>query len=207
MAQEVLQRLIADLSGLDRTELQALREAATDALQKTTPSGVLAQYKVLGGSGEEPITYRLRLTSCGRLKCKRCGGVRPGHGPWWYSSQKVNNKYRLKYIGKHLPDDVMSKIPELRGKVIAPVPEQIIPEPIIPEPIIPEPTTPQRKIGRRAFGLSKTTTATMTTSHAGAGPLLVVKAGPGPKLGETVTVYPDQGQDQDQDQPQARTGT
>ena len=204
MTQEPLQKLVVDLGGLDRTELRALRDTAADAIRKATPSGVLAQYVVQGLNGEPKVTYRLRLTSCGRKNCKTCGGVRSAHGPWWYSTTRIDGQRMLKYIGKTLPDEVVARIPELSGGVQVPAPVEPAPvpgddqapvpiQPSAPVPtwlaqvLAPAPAPVQRKIGRRVFAQPKTTT---TTSHTGDSTLMVIKAGPGPKPGEEVTVYP-----------------
>lgn len=53
----------------------------------------------------EDFTYELRPVSCGRSNCNRCP-----HGPYWYAFYRDGNKVITKYLGKHLPDHVLSYI-------------------------------------------------------------------------------------------------
>ena len=53
------------------------------------------------------VTYEQVKKSCGKKSCRKCGGERLEHGPYWYRAEwdADGRKKRTIYIGKELPSD------------------------------------------------------------------------------------------------------
>lgn len=53
------------------------------------------------------VTYEQVKKSCGKRGCRKCGGARLEHGPYWYRAEwdADGRKKRTIYIGKELPSD------------------------------------------------------------------------------------------------------
>jgi len=54
----------------------------------------------------EGVTYYQQYRKCGKDTCTTCSGYGPGHGPYWYSRDKVTGA--RSYVGKDLPAAVAS---------------------------------------------------------------------------------------------------
>ncbi len=52
------------------------------------------------------ITYRQQFTRCGKQRCRRCRDSE-GHGPYWYAYWSEKGRTVSKYIGVHLPPEVI----------------------------------------------------------------------------------------------------
>jgi DNA-binding SARP family transcriptional activator len=50
--------------------------------------------------------YRQQYTRCGKERCRKCREGE-GHGPYWYAYWNENGRTRNKYIGLHLPPELM----------------------------------------------------------------------------------------------------
>lgn len=53
------------------------------------------------------ITYRQQFTRCGKQRCRRCRDSE-GHGPYWYAYWSEKGRTVSKYIGVHLPPEVIA---------------------------------------------------------------------------------------------------
>jgi len=53
------------------------------------------------------ITYRQQFTRCGKQRCRRCRDSE-GHGPYWYAYWSEKGRTVSKYIGVHLPSEVIA---------------------------------------------------------------------------------------------------
>ncbi len=64
----------------------------------------------------ERITYRQQLIACGKRTCRKCGGKRYEHGPYWYAERweygrgygadREPGRVSTSYIGKRLPAEL-----------------------------------------------------------------------------------------------------
>ena len=53
------------------------------------------------------VTYRQQYVRCGKVGCRRCPPVGPGHGPYWYAFYwDYQQRTRSFYVGKTLPPGV-----------------------------------------------------------------------------------------------------
>lgn len=53
------------------------------------------------------LTYHQQMSFCGKARCCKCReGI--GHGPYWYVYRMVDGRTIRQYVGKQLPDDVLS---------------------------------------------------------------------------------------------------
>jgi hypothetical protein len=55
----------------------------------------------------DSVTYRLETVKCGKEGCQTCP-----HGPYWYAYYREGDKLRSRYIGRELPSDVRSAVPD-----------------------------------------------------------------------------------------------
>lgn len=55
---------------------------------------------------DQDWTFRQQFISCGKKKCRTCGGKNRTHGPYWYAEWKSGGKTRTRYIGKKLPPEI-----------------------------------------------------------------------------------------------------
>ncbi len=53
------------------------------------------------------ITYRQQYTRCGKQRCRRCRDSE-GHGPYWYAYWSEKGRTVSKYIGVHLPPELLA---------------------------------------------------------------------------------------------------
>lgn len=49
------------------------------------------------------ITYEQVMKSCGKGRCRTCGGTKLAHGPYWQLNEWEAGKVRTRYVGKQLP--------------------------------------------------------------------------------------------------------
>lgn len=91
---------------LPRDELRELDESLHERLTPATSAEppVSATHQVVETRRAPSRTLRLELVACGKINCKRCGGKRPEHGPYWYAYWREGKKIRSKYIGKTLAE-------------------------------------------------------------------------------------------------------
>jgi hypothetical protein len=62
----------------------------------------------------EGVTYRQQLIACGKRTCRRCGGTRYQHGPYWYAERweygRERGRVRTSYVGKRLPAELAREL-------------------------------------------------------------------------------------------------
>ncbi|NER40075.1 MAG: hypothetical protein F6J93_40140 [Oscillatoria sp. SIO1A7] len=108
-------KVLFDENGVEETKLDRYRkEQKSDRLKKTQEQIEKLdrdqQQKLLSwlsdrlssGAGDGEIIYRQEYSKCGKARCKTCEQGE-GHGPYWYSYQKINGRLKKKYIGKKSP--------------------------------------------------------------------------------------------------------
>ncbi len=54
------------------------------------------------------VTYRQQFTRCGKSRCRKCQEEGSGHGPYWYAYWSEKGHTVSKYIGSHLPADIVA---------------------------------------------------------------------------------------------------
>ena len=53
------------------------------------------------------VIYRQQYVRCGKVGCRRCPPIGPGHGPYWYGFYwDYRQRTRSFYVGKTLPTGV-----------------------------------------------------------------------------------------------------
>lgn len=62
-------------------------------------------------------TRELEKVSCGKSGCKKCGGTRQAHGPYWYVYHRRGDKVVKCYVGKKWPDEKSKRFPHVTQDV------------------------------------------------------------------------------------------
>jgi len=58
-------------------------------------------------------TRESEKVSCGKSGCKKCGGTRQAHGPYWYVYHRHGDKVVKCYIGKNWPAEKSKQFPNV----------------------------------------------------------------------------------------------
>jgi hypothetical protein len=90
------------LSQLSLDELRSLVDELQDLVEQAQRAPELPEgMEVLAEEVHRAVTYRLVTVACGKARCRRCGGKRKVHGPYWYGFFRQSpQKVRCIYIGK-----------------------------------------------------------------------------------------------------------
>ena len=67
------------------------------------------------------ITYRQQYTRCGKQRCRRCRDSE-GHGPYWYAYWSEKGRTVSKYIGVHLPPELLAAR-QANGETVEDIPK------------------------------------------------------------------------------------
>ncbi|GAC1617632.1 MAG: hypothetical protein NVS4B11_06980 [Ktedonobacteraceae bacterium] len=80
------------------------------------------------------ITYRQQFTRCGKQRCRKCRDSE-GHGPYWYAYWSEKGRTVSKYIGVHLPPEVIAAR-EAKGEKIEEIAQMVATSPSSASPVL-----------------------------------------------------------------------